>query len=192
MSEPTGDLLARVVRVLLEHKIDDFAFTGGVAVGVWAMPRQTRDLDVCGTLPPEEVNRLLAFRDGIRHGAEELPDLVRFRVGDWDIDLFVSKDEYDRACLARAVPTVVDGSEIRVVSAEDLLIHKLIKLRSDRRRLLQDLADLRAVVECQSDHLDWGYLRRWLPEEDARLLSEVSSTPDDELVRRILGRGVRC
>ena len=186
MSTPSGELLAKVVRVLLSHHVDDFAFTGGIAVGIWAQPRQTRDLDVCGSLALDEVNRLLALRDGMRTGAEQLPDSVRFRVGDWDVDLFVSKGEYDRTCLQRAISVTFEGTEIRVVSAEDLLIHKLIKLRTDRRRLLQDVADLRAVIDAQPN-LDWGYLRAWLPEREAALLSTVASTPDDELMRRLLG-----
>lgn len=187
MTQSIGDMLAKVARVLRSHRVDDFAFTGGIAVGVWAAPRQTRDLDLCGTLPLEEVNRLLAMRDGMRTGTEELPDIVRFRVGDWDVDLFLSKDEYDRACLSRAVSAKVDGTEIRVVTAEDLLIHKLIKLRSDRRRLLQDVADIRAVIEAQRDELDWTYLRNWLPEREAQLLAEVAAIGDEELVRRLIG-----
>jgi hypothetical protein len=187
MSDPSGELLAQIARVLRSHRVDDFAFTGGVAVGIWAQPRQTRGVDVCGSLDPAEVDRLLALHDGIRAGAEELPDLVRFRVGDWDVDLFVAKDAYDRSCLQRAVSTSLDGTDVRVVTAEDLLIHKLIKLRSDRRRLLQDVADLRAVIDAQPG-LDWSYLRAWLPEDEATLLATVASTPDDELVRRLLGR----
>ena len=192
MSEPTADLggtvLARIVEVLRSHRVDECAFTGGVAVGVWARPRQTHDVDVCGVLPLDEVDRLLALRDGLRSGAEALPDMVRFRVGDWDVDLFVCKDAYDRICLQRAIATRVDGVEVRVVSAEDLLIHKMIKLRSDRRRLLQDLADIRSVVEAQAATLDWSHVRAWLPKEDADLLESVATLDDEALVRRFVPR----
>ena len=75
--EPGGKILERVVSVLRNHNVVDFAFTGGVAVGIWAAPRQTKDI-----------------------------------------------------------------------------IHKMIKLRRDRRRLLQDLADVRAVVDAQGAALD--------------------------------------
>src|SRR5258708_19188305 len=100
--EPAGAILERVVHVLQSHRVVDFAFTGGAAVGVWAAPRQTKDIDLCGSLPVGEVDRLLALRDGIRSGPEELPDFVRFRVGDWNVDLFVSKGPYDEECLRRA------------------------------------------------------------------------------------------
>jgi hypothetical protein len=191
MSDRSSDaplaILSRVADVLRAHGVHDFALTGGVAVGVWAAPRQTRDLDVCGVLPATEVDRLMALHEGHRSGPGELPDLVRFRVQDWDVDLFVCKGPYDRQCLDRAVNVVIDGVETRVVTAEDLLIHKMIKLRTDRRRLLQDLADVRAVVRAQSAHIDWNYLKAWLPAEEANLLAAVSSESDEDLVRRLLG-----
>ena len=184
--EPGADVLLRVEAVLRAHGITNFAFTGGVAVGVWASPRQTRDLDLCGELPLAEVDRLLAQRDGIRAGTGELPDMVRFRVGDWDVDLFVSSGSYDAECLRRAVPATIDGTAVRVVTAEDLLIHKLIKLRSDRRRLLQDLADIRAIVDARPE-LDWSYTRRWLLPNEAALLEGVRDSTDEELVQRLVG-----
>lgn len=187
-ADPGGAVLARVVAALRSHRVADCAFTGGVAVGVWACPRQTRDIDVCGVLPLEEVDRLLALRDGLRSGPEALPDLVRFRVDDWDVDLFVCKDAYDRTCLARAVATQVDGVDVRIVTAEDLLIHKMIKLRSDRRRLLQDLADIRSVVEAQQASLDWAYVKSWIPADEAGLLQSVATMDDDELARAFLPR----
>lgn len=186
-AETIGAILAQVVAVLERHRVQDFAFTGGIAVGVWSAPRQTKDLDVCGSLPADEVNRLLALRDGVRARSGQLPDMVRFRVGSWDVDLFVAKGDYDRACLARALHAQIEGVDVRVVTAEDLLIHKLIKLRSDRRRFLQDLTDIRAVAEAQREGLDWGYLKTWLEPADESLLRSLLDSTDEEIVRRLLG-----
>lgn len=141
--ERIGEVLARVMSALSSHRVADCAFTGGVAVGVWARPRQTRDIDVCGGLPPEEVDRLLALRDGLRSGAEALPDLVRFRVGDWDVDLFVCKDAYDRACLDRAIATQIDDVDVRVVTAQSTALdwsHVRAWLPKDEADLLQSVA----------------------------------------------------
>lgn len=182
-----GAILERITDVLRSHQVLDFAFTGGVAVGVWAAPRQTKDVDLCGSLPLEEVDRLLALRDGIRSGAEQLPDIVRFRVQDWDVDLFVSKDAYDRECLKRAIAAEIDGVAVRVVTAEDLLIHKMIKLRHDRKRLLQDLADIRAVVDARAEGLDWAYIRRWARPQESAWLEAVGRSTDEQLVRRLPG-----
>jgi predicted nucleotidyltransferase len=185
--ELPGAILERVTAVLRSHQVLDFAFTGGVAVGVWAAPRQTKDVDLCGSLPVQEVDRLLALRNGIRSGPEELPDIVRFRVEDWDVDLFVSKSAYDRECLKRAVAVEIDGVPVRVVTAEDLLIHKMIKLRHDRKRLLQDLADVRAVVDARGDELDWEYIRRWILPLESMWLEEVGRSTDEQLLRGLPG-----
>ena len=187
--EPVGTILARVASVLQSHSVLDFAFTGGVAVGVWAAPRQTKDIDLCGSLPLSEVDRLLALRDGIRSGPEELPDLVRFRVGDWDVDLFVAKGEYDRECLKRAIPTEIDGVVARVVTKEDLLIHKMVKLRHDRKRMLQDLADVRAIIDVHKDQLDWTYIRQWSRPDESALLEQVANLTDEELLKRLMPSG---
>jgi hypothetical protein len=185
--ESFGSDLQRIVAVLRSHRVDDFAFTGGVAVGVWAAPRQTKDVDLCGSLPLSEVDRLLALHDGVRSGPAELPDVVRFRVGSWDVDLFVSKSPYDRECLRRAETLDIDGVIVRVVTAEDLLIHKMMKLRHDRRRILQDLADVRAVVDARGESVDWDYVRKWARADESNWLEAVGRSTDEELVRRLLG-----
>jgi hypothetical protein len=59
-------LLERIARVLHDHQVVDFAFTGGVAVGVWSAPRQTKDIDLCGSIPVAEVDRLLALHDYVQ------------------------------------------------------------------------------------------------------------------------------
>jgi hypothetical protein len=184
--DSAATILPRIAAVLRDHHVVDFAFTGGLAVGVWATPRQTKDVDLCGSLPMEEVDRLLALRDGVRSGPAEAPDIVRFRVGTWDVDLFVSKSSYDHECLRRAVEVELEGVSVRVVTAEDLLIHKMIKLRNDRRRLLQDLADIRAVIEARGTDVDWDYIRKWARSEESTWLEKVANATDEELVRRLL------
>jgi hypothetical protein len=53
-------------------------------------------------LPKESVDRLLALHDGLAIGPSEVPDIVRFRAGRWDVDLFVAKNEHDLEVLRRA------------------------------------------------------------------------------------------
>ncbi|MBI2896323.1 MAG: nucleotidyltransferase [Deltaproteobacteria bacterium] len=187
LPDPPSEAIGRLSRLLASLGVQDFAVTGSVALGVWAVPRETHDIDLCGELPAAAVEPLLALYDGMRAGPGEMPDLVRFRVGDWDVDLFVSNGAYDRTCLERAVQVEVAGTKVKVVTAEDLLIHKLIKLRSDRRRMLQDLADIRSVLDARGDTIDWEYLKSWLPPHEAELLRSVSALDDEALVKRLLG-----
>jgi hypothetical protein len=113
--------------------------------------------------------------------------MVRFTVGDWDVDFFVARTEYDHVCLSRAREVAVDDTVIRVVTPEDFLIHKLIKLRTDRRRILQDIADLRTMLSAQRTSLDFAYLDEWLPQADRDLLESIAGLDDEAVVRRILG-----
>ncbi|MBL8920328.1 MAG: hypothetical protein JNJ54_15785 [Myxococcaceae bacterium] len=132
------------------------------------------------------MDRLLAQHDGIRSGGAEMPDLVRFRVGSWDVDLFVTKSEFDREVLRRAVGVDVAGVRLRVVTPEDLVIHKLIKLLTDKRRLLQDAADLRALTSANA--LDKEYLRTWLPPSDFSLVDRLPNLDEGALARALLSR----
>lgn len=180
--------LAALVEMLRRRGIRNFALTGGLALGAWTAPRFTRDLDLCAVVPLEAVDPILALHDGVRFGSEEIPAVIRFRMLDWDVDVFSSKSAYDLACLERAVPTEVCGCPLRVVSPEDLIIHKLHKLKDDRRRLLQDAADLRSLALARGDRLDQTYLRQWLPPADAELALGLASLDEAELVRRLLNR----
>jgi hypothetical protein len=51
---------------------------------------------------------------------------------------------------------------------------------------LQDLTDVRAVLQAQAASLDWSYLRKWLPAEESSFLAGVSGASDEDLVRRLL------
>lgn len=182
------DALARVLRVLEASGVTRFAFTGALAQGVWARPRQSADFDLVGEVPAASVDRLLALHDGFRSGPSEMPDLIRFRAGDHDVDLFVAKGDYYRASLSRAVTVELDGRRVAVVTPEDLAIQKMLKLRADRRRVLQDLADLRALLDAQRDHLDWAYVRGWLRADEANLLDALRDLDDDAVLARLWPR----
>ncbi len=64
----------------------------------------------------------------------------------------------------------------------------MIKLRSDRRRLLQDLSDIRSVVEAQGTALEWGHVRAWLPKDEADVFESVATVDDETLARAFLSR----
>jgi hypothetical protein len=182
-------IVGRLATALGAFGVGQIVVTGSAALGVWATPRQSRDIDLCGSVPPASVPKILARFDGLAAGPADAPGVLRLRFGSWDVDLFVTSDDpYDRECSARAVEVPTAAGPVRVVTAEDLLIHKLIKLRNDRRRLLQDLADMRAVLQAQLPSLDWDYLRRWLPADEAETLSVLSTCDDEQLARRILGK----
>lgn len=184
-----GRALDALIRVLRSAEVADFALTGGVAFSYWVEPRYTKDIDVAGTLTEAGADRLLALHDGMRVGPERVPDVVRFRVDDWDVDLFVAKGGHSQSALDRAVDVEFDGVRIKVVTKEDLVLHKFLKLRTDRSRVLQDLADLRALAEPDPDPapLERSYIDSWLQPDERRLLDALATEDDEALLRRILG-----
>lgn len=175
-------ILGAVAEALERRGIQEWAVTGALALGVWTRPRATADVDLCAVIPEQAIDPLLALHDGMRVGPERIPAIVRIRVSGWDVDLFAAKSEYDLECLRRAVPVELAGARVRVVTPEDLVLHKLHKLKDDKRKLLQDAADLRAIAEARGDALDVGWLRRWLGPVDADHACRLSSLSDAELV----------
>ena len=73
---------------------------------------------------------------------------------------------------------------MRVVTPEDFVIQKLRKLKSDRRRVLQDAADLRALMERRPD-LDWPYVRDRIDAEDLALLDAFRGLSDEAILDRL-------
>lgn len=179
---PDERAIARLDAVLRSVGVARYALTGGTAFGVWCGPRQTRDVDVVADVPLAAVDPLLAFHDGMRFGPEELPDILRIDVAGWDVDLFVVKREVDVGALERSRPVEFGGVLVHVVVPEDLVAQKLRKLHTDRRRILQDLQDLRALVALP---LDWALLQSLVPAESLPLLELARTATDDDLLRRL-------
>ena len=186
MSGPTAETFAEFYRKLVDLferlKIPDFAFTGGLAYSVWVQPRATRDADLCAVLPLESVDKLLAWQDGFASGPERLPTMVRFPLGSWDVDLFTVNDPYYRKCMERCLTGTFGGVAIRIVSVEDLLIHKMIKLRSDKRDVAQDASDIRKLVEVHRATIDFQYIKEWAQPAEAGLVGKADSMKQSELV----------
>jgi predicted nucleotidyltransferase len=165
----------RVERALFEGiaALDElglrYAVVGGLAIGVWAVPRATRDVDLYAELP-------LALRPGLEAAlvsrgfdvpamAEELSRYGVFRSKLRKervfLDIFDGTGPLGEAILQRRKQLSIGGRVIWFVSAEDLAV---LKAFSDRQRDLEDLVALLALPE---GTLDLGYVDRW-----ARLLDE--------------------
>lgn len=187
LDEDPLNLAARLASALAGYGVTDICLTGSAALGVWATPRQSRDLDLCARVPAAAVSRILARFDGVAAGPPDAPTVLRLSFARWDIDVFVSRDDdaYDRACAARAAAiTGMDVSLLRVVLPEDLMIQKMFKLRTDRRRILQDVTDLRALLETRGDGIDWVYVETWLPENEFFWMKSLAALSDEELLSR--------
>jgi hypothetical protein len=151
-----------------------YAIIGGIAVQRWGQPRLTRDVDLTVLLPPGQEETVLreiaaAFPPRIE-GAVAFA--LEHRVLPVDVpegseaDLSLGLPGYEEHVVARAILyDLGDDREVRLCSAEDLVVHKALAGRP------QDLLDIEGIVARQGAALDVVYVRRWL-EELARLADD--------------------
>ena len=146
-----------------------YAVMGGFAARAWGLPRPTYDADIAIAVSPEGLQRLFdAFeqqgfdvppehRSGFLDTLGELrkAKVTRFAGNHvWSTDLFMADGAFLQSALGRARPAPVGAARARVMSAEDIV---LLKLLASRRK---DLADIEEItLLCPA--LDKAYLRQW-------------------------------
>lgn len=151
----------------LERRRIPYMVIGGVAVGVWSLPRATVDLDfVIGVAG----DALAAFvQSAIEAGIVVFDPqpmefstmkLLRMQLKEPDarlltLDFMLADDDYKRAALDRAVSIRLREQEVRIAKPEDVILLKLLAGRG------QDLVDAENIVRTQRDTLDRSYLRQW-------------------------------
>ncbi len=169
MNEPPSSLLERLA-VWLEHHGVPYMVIGGQAVLVHGEPRTTRDVDVTVGVAPSELSRILQVADdvGLRPLVEDVDSFVQetwvlptldpatgFRV-----DFVFSASDYEAVAIERAVRVPIGKGSLRVASAVDLVVHKVLAGRP------RDLEDVLGVLRRQPE-LDVSEVRRWLSELEA-------------------------
>lgn len=146
---------AALVQALVDGGVD-FVIVGGVAVVLQAMPRFTKDLDICYSTAQDNLDALGSVLVGLSARLRGIPETVPF-VPDGrtlrqtqmlclttpagDIDLLVEPDgapDYD-TLRERASVMELSGRSVRIASIEDMLAMKRAAGRP------QDLADIESL-----------------------------------------------
>ncbi len=140
-----------------------YVLIGGHAVNAWCVQRGTDDFDFLVAPNREAIDRVEAalFEAGLRRvrrqDAMEAsgPDFLRMENGTrtFNVDFQVAKTDFQSSAIARAITD--PGSGVRIATPEDLVVLKLIALRS------KDQRDLINLVETQA--IDWSYVEQWAP-----------------------------
>lgn len=169
---------ARVVADALEHHGLTYAIGGAIALGFYAVPRATVDLDInVFTVPPQELPRALAALADAGFIADEDADSLQQRavaegqfrghLSGLRVDVFVPAIAYYAELATRRRQVVLLGRAAWILGPEDLVVLKMMFFRR------KDLADVEAVLREQGQLLDRGFVRAKLVElvgaEDERL-----------------------
>jgi predicted nucleotidyltransferase len=144
----------------------DYAIIGGLAVGIWARPRATDDIDLWAQLPDgsrKSLQRALEARDFEVPDMEgELRHFGVFRskhlTDDVFLDIFDAGNPLGMAILAHRKRVRVYGKSLWFVRAEELAVLKAI---ADRPK---DFEDLVAVLRGSKPNA--AEISRWTTEVD--------------------------
>ena len=158
-----------------------FMITGSIAAGHYGQPRMTRDIELVVELDVADADRLVALfgnqfecnLDAIRSAIarQSLFNLIHTNAI-VKVDVVVRKSTpYRLEEFGRRRRVEIDGQPMWMVSAEDLVISRLLWAKDSRSEL--QLRDVRHIIAAQPS-LDWAYVERWANTLDVReLLREV-------------------
>jgi len=161
---PTAPEVARRLADALEGARIPYAIGGAIAYGLYAPPRATNDVDLNVFVPLEEVLAVFEALEGAGAiidrtaelaSARERGDFVA-RIMGMRVDVFVPSIPLSSSAAARVRQGILLGQPIAILSAEDLVLFKLLFFRT------KDLSDVERLVLFQKDQLDHRYVRDWL------------------------------
>jgi hypothetical protein len=145
-----------------------YMLTGSIAAGYYAQPRMTRDIDLVVEVAPADAERIaeaftpefLCDAEVIRRAIarQSLFNLIHVEAVA-KVDFVVRKDlPYRQEEFRRRRQITIEGHPMWIVSAEDLILSKLVWAKTSRSEL--QLRDVRQLVTSVRP-LDQAYLDRW-------------------------------
>lgn len=151
------------------------AVGGSIASSAWGEPRHTNDADFLVQLDPGVAEDLLrelpeayyAEPRDVREAARDDSPFASFQAlylpSTFKLDCFVGNSDWHGAQLDRVVfQEIRPGVSIPFVSAEDMIVAKCRRFDLGHRVSDRQWNDLVRLYEVQRDHLDAGYIERWL------------------------------
>lgn len=161
----------KVVSERLERAGIAYMVSGSMALNYYAQPRLTRDIDLVAELRPDDAERVVnLFIEDFYIDAEAVVNAIAhhgmFNAIHYDavikVDFIVRKDTpYRHEEFSRRHAVDIDGTTIWLVTAEDLLLSKLVWMaESGSEMQLNDVRNLIAAVTS----LDWPYIEHWAAE----------------------------
>ena len=169
-------LLKRIASACDECRVP-YMIIGGQAVMLHGEPRQTLDVDV--TVQMSHQNReeieLLLNKTGLRAVSPDvyriLEESLVLPVVDADsnipVELIFSPYGFEEPVIKRAVVRGIDRVPVRFISAEDLIVYKIVAGRG------RDLQDVQGILERKGDKLNLDQIER-----DLKDIEEATGSSD--------------
>lgn len=158
------------------HKIIDvfdtlhipYMLSGSIAMGVYIVPRATRDFDFVVYLQSKDVTNFVSnFENGYYCDTDAVKDAIKqqsmFNIIDFasgfKADFVILKNnDFRQVEFDRKIKMDYFGKTIYLVSVEDLLLSKLIWIQELQAAIQMD--DIRNIS--QLENLDWNYINEWI------------------------------
>jgi hypothetical protein len=177
MPERSGDVAdaARRIADALEASGIEYAIGGALAYAYYGVPRATNDIDLNVFPSAFAFPELVAALEDAGCEIDASRALQALSTGNdfgakcmgWRVDVFPPTLALHDSARERVVVHPLLGRPARFLSAEDLMLFKVLYHRAI------DLVDLERLLAVQGPKLDFAYVRRWLekllPVDDPRL-----------------------
>jgi hypothetical protein len=185
--QPTAAEVARAVADRLDHHGLAYAIGGAIALGFYAVPRATVDVDINIFVPPAdglsaalsaltEAGFVPNEGDAALHARANAEGQFRGSIGGLRVDVFVPAIAYYAELADRRRQVVLLGRPAWVLGPEDLVVLKLMFFRR------KDLADVEALLRDQGVSVDRTFIRAKLIElvgaDDERITTLASIERD--------------
>jgi hypothetical protein len=162
------EVLKNVIERLDKINIS-YMITGSIATNFYAIPRMTRDIDIVIEIELPQINNFLdVFKDDFYIDKEMINQAIvnkkMFNIIHntyvIKIDFIIRKDsEYRMLEFKRKVPINVEGKKMFIVSAEDLVLSKLLWAKDSLSEI--QLKDAKNIIE-GVNNIDIQYIEQWI------------------------------
>jgi hypothetical protein len=143
-----------------------YMLSGSIAMSIYIIPRATKDIDFVIHLQPQDIDGLVNYFQGAYYCSKDaVTDAVNrqsiFNIIDnasgFKADFVILKnDEYRLTEFERRQEMDYYGTNIYVVSPEDLLISKLIWIQGWQAAVqMEDIKNLSLLTDLQNDYIDY-------------------------------------